>query len=81
MILIVVIGIVVNVIFDLFVIIIVIVGEFFKKNEEGGDSFWKMIGKLILYGFFELFVVVLLISMILVFCGVIFFELGVKMFD
>lgn len=74
-------GIVVNAILDPLAIIIATVGESSKKNEEGGDSFWKMTGKSILHGLSEPLAAAPLISMILVLCGVTLPELGVKMLD
>ncbi|APH66551.1 AEC family transporter [Bacillus spizizenii] len=74
-------GIVVNAILDPLAIIVATVGESSKKNEEGGDSFWKMTGKSILHGLSEPLAAAPLISMILVLCGVTLPELGVKMLD
>ncbi|PJZ01962.1 MULTISPECIES: AEC family transporter [Bacillus] len=74
-------GIVVNAILDPLAIIVATVGVSSKKNEEGGDSFWKMTGKSILHGLSEPLAAAPLISMILVLCGVTLPELGVKMLD
>ncbi|MEG7379577.1 AEC family transporter [Bacillus subtilis] len=74
-------GIVVNAILDPLAIIVATVGVSSKKNEEGGDNFWKMTGKSILHGLSEPLAAAPLISMILVLCGVTLPELGVKMLD
>nr|WGD87783.1 AEC family transporter [Bacillus subtilis] len=76
-------GIVVNAILDPLAIIIATVGESSKKNEESGDSFWKMTGKSILHGLCEpLAAAAPLISMILVLVfNFTLPELGVKMLD
>lgn len=75
-------GIVVNAILDPLAIIIATVGESSKKNEESGDSFWKMTGKSILHGLCEPLAAAPLISMILVLVfNFTLPELGVKMLD